>query len=184
MAHQRHQRGAMEGQKDSTTKRIALVQRGSNKVLVDINKVAAATENVKTKKKGNLVQHVISTRNLNEWIRKRSSIDKKIIFCKGGSKTAACRKIKALCRDMENTDKKYRNFSTSGGMENTFHKNLVQQKILETPHMNLQSFAKRPEKLHKLGKSCSSKQNIDRMYKEKLYYNCFQRLPILRLIGS
>ena len=169
MAHQRHQRGAMEGQKDSTTKRIALVQRGSNKVLVDINKVAAATDNVKTKKKGNLVQHVISTRNLNERIRKRSSIDKKIIFCKGGSKTAACRKIKALCRDMENTDKKYRNFRTSGGMENTFHKNLVQQKILETPHMNLQSFSKRPEKLHKLGKSCSNKQNIDRMYKEKLY---------------
>ena len=92
MAHQRHQRGAMEGQKDSTTKRIALVQRGSNKVLVDINKVAAATDNVKTKKKGNL-QHVISIRNLNERIRKRSSIDKKIIFCKGGSKTAACRKI-------------------------------------------------------------------------------------------
>ena len=151
MAHQRHQRGAMEGQKNSSTKRIALVQRGSNKVLVDINKVAAATDNVKTKKKGNL-QHVISTCNLNERIRKRSSIDKKIIFCKGGSKTAACRKIKALCRDMENTDKKYRNFRTSGGMENTFHKNLVQQKILETPHMNLQSFAKKTGKIAQVRK--------------------------------
>ena len=46
----------------------------------------------KSKQKGNLVQHVISTRNSNEQIRKRSFIDKKIFFCMRGSKIATCRK--------------------------------------------------------------------------------------------
>ena len=37
-----------------------------------------------------------------------------------GSKIATCRKIKTLCRDMENTDKGLENFRTCGGIQNTF----------------------------------------------------------------
>ena len=76
----------------------------------------------KNKQKGNLVQHVFSTRNSNERIRKHSSIDKKIIFWKRGSKIATCEKIKTLCGDMENSDKGFGNFRTCGKIQNTFQK--------------------------------------------------------------
>ena len=47
-----------------------------------------------------------------------------------------------------------------------------------TDYNNLQKML---EKLHKLGKSCNLKRNINRMYNEKLHYNCLQQLPTLRL---
>ena len=65
MAHQRHQGQALEGCKNSSSKRIVLVRRGNNKVLVDINKRAAAIDKVKTNKKETLFNmsfsHVIPT---------------------------------------------------------------------------------------------------------------------------
>ena len=43
-------------------------------------------------------------------IRKRTTNDQKIIFCKRDFKIASGRKTKALCRNMENTDKKIQKF--------------------------------------------------------------------------
>ena len=63
-----HRGGALEGRKNSSSKRIALVQRDKNKVSVDISKGAAATDKVKTNKKETLFNRsfplVISTREL------------------------------------------------------------------------------------------------------------------------
>ena len=53
-ARQRDQGGALEGRKNSSTKRTVLVQRDSNKVSVDSNKGVAATDKIKTNKKETL----------------------------------------------------------------------------------------------------------------------------------
>ena len=37
------------------------------------------------------------------------------------------------------------------------------------------------EKLRKLRKSCNHKQNINKIYNEKLHCNCLQQLPTLSL---
>ena len=37
------------------------------------------------------------------------------------------------------------------------------------------------EKLRKLRKSCNHKRNINRIYSERLHYNCLEQLPTLRL---
>ena len=68
---------ALEGRKNSSSKRIVLVQRDNNKVSVDINNGAAATDKVKASKKGTLFNmsfpHVIPTsklENVHSLIRK------------------------------------------------------------------------------------------------------------------
>lgn len=53
-------------------------------------------------------------------LEKRTFSDKKITFCKKGSRNATCRKIKALCGNMENFDKGFRNFGTCGEILQTF----------------------------------------------------------------
>ena len=42
-------------------------------------------------------------------------------------------------------------------------------------------FQKVLENLRKLRKSCNRKRNINRMYNDKLLYNCLQQLRSLRL---
>ena len=81
---------------------------------------SGSNRQVKSKQKGNIVQNVISTGNSNKQIRKCSSIDKKTIFCKRGSKIVICRKIKTLSRDMKNNEKGFENFRTCGGIQNSF----------------------------------------------------------------
>ena len=73
----------------------------------------------KRKQNGNLVQHVISTCNSHQRVKKRTSDSKKIILCKRGSKIASCRKIKVFSRNMETSDKGFRNPGTSEGVQNT-----------------------------------------------------------------
>ena len=56
MARQRHRGGALEGCKNSSSKRIVLVRRDNNKVLVDINK------------KGGRNRPAINLKHLNQFI--------------------------------------------------------------------------------------------------------------------
>ena len=71
MAHQRHQGQALEGCKYSSSKGIVLVRHGNNKVLMEINKGAAATDKVKTTKKEDFfnmsLPHVIPTSELEDF---------------------------------------------------------------------------------------------------------------------
>ena len=47
--------------------------------------------------------------------------------------------------------------------------------------INYHHFQKILEKLCKLKKSCNYKQNINRIYNEKLHHNCLQKFHTLRL---
>ena len=50
--------------------------------------------------------------------------------------------------------------------------------VLVVDYNNLQKIFKN---LCKLRKSCNNKRSINRIYSEKLHYNCLQQLPTLRL---
>ena len=119
--------------------RIVLVQQYNNKVLVDINKRATATDKVKTNKKETLFNmsfpHIIPTselENIHPSIRKLFSA-REVPNCPSG-------KIKALCGDMEDTDKGFGNFRTCGKIQNTFQKEPSPTKNSRNsspPHINL-----------------------------------------------
>ena len=68
LAHQRHRGGALEGRKNSSSKRRVLVQRDNENFSADINKGVAATDKVKTNKKETFFNmsfsHVIPTSEL------------------------------------------------------------------------------------------------------------------------
>ena len=84
-----------------------------------INK-EAATDKLKTNKKETLFNMSFSHVTATSELGKRTSSDKKITFCEKGSRNATFRKIKALCGNMENFDKGFRDFGTCGEILQTF----------------------------------------------------------------
>ena len=84
-----------------------------------INK-EAATGKLKKNKRETLLNMSFSRVIATSELEKRTFSDKKITFCKKGSRNATCRKIKALCGNMENFDKGFRNFGTCGEILQTF----------------------------------------------------------------
>ena len=59
-----------------------------------------------------------------------------------------------------------------------FYKFILVSELYQLPYNLLQNILK---KLRRLRKSCNHRRNINRIYNEKLHYNCFQQLPTLRL---
>ena len=137
MARQRHRGGGLEGSKNSSSKRIVLVQRDNNKVSVDINKEAVAADKVKANKKETFFKisfpHLTPTSELENV----HPLTRKLISAREVPKLILAGRLKHFEEAWKILTKDSEILELVEGYKVPFNKNPVQQKIPETTHTNL-----------------------------------------------
>ena len=132
LVRQRHRGGALEGRKNSSSK-----NSFDNKVSVNINKGATATDKVKTKEKETLFDmsfpHVIPTNKLENV----HLLIRELFSARDVPKLPLAGRLKHFIETWKILTKDSEILELVVEDKIPFNKNPVQQKITETPHMNL-----------------------------------------------